>query len=156
MAAKRIMALDPGTKRIGVALSDEMGWTGQPLETIERTTLEADVAHVRGLAQRHEVRELIVGLPIRMDGTEGPEAEQARLLIAALEQSLALPVTPWDERLTSKLAEAVLIQADVGRKKRKGAIDRVAAALILQSYLDARSGPAGTGDAPEAEPPAVS
>ena len=156
MAAKRIMALDPGAKRIGVALSDEMGWTGQPLETIERTTLEADIAHVRALTHRYEVGELIVGLPIRMDGTEGPEAEQARQLIGALEQHLTVPVTPWDERLTTKAAEAILIQADVSRRKRKGAIDRVAAALILQSVLDARSAQTSAGAEPEPETPAAS
>ena len=135
MADTRIMALDPGTKRIGVALSDEMGWIAQPLETYERRSLEADVAHIQQLVRHHEVRQVVMGLPLRMTGQAGPEADDVRRLIETLERSLSVPVIAWDERLTTKAAEDLLIAANVSRKKRKGAVDRVAAALLLQSYL---------------------
>lgn len=135
MGRSRILALDPGTKRIGVALSDELGWTAQPLETFERRSIEADVRHIQGLVSRHEVREVVMGLPIRLDGRMGPAEESVRGLIALLQDRLTVPVVAWDERLTSKAAEDLLIEANVSRKKRKGAVDRVAAALLLQSYL---------------------
>ncbi len=139
MAATRILALDPGTKRIGVALSDELGWTAQPLETFARRSLEADVAHIRDLVERHGVRRVLVGMPIRLDGRLGPEAEGVQQFMAELERALTVPVTGWDERLTSKSAEHLLIEANVSRRKRKGAVDRVAAAILLQSYLESLS-----------------
>jgi len=143
MAGTRIMALDPGTKRIGVALSDELGWTAQPLETFERRTLAQDVAHIQRLVREHEVREIVMGLPIRLNGSLGPEAERVQQFIQQLEQSLTVPVVAWDERLTTKSAEALLIQANVSRRKRKGIVDRIAAAILLQSYLQSLS----TGEA---------
>ncbi|MEK6525855.1 MAG: Holliday junction resolvase RuvX [Nitrospirota bacterium] len=139
MDGKRILALDPGTKRIGVALSDELGWTAQPLETYERRSVEADVAHIQRLVRMHNVRQVVMGLPIRMDGRMGPEAESAQRFLETLERGLNVPVIAWDERLTSKSAEQMLIEANVSRKKRKGAVDRVAAALLLQSYLESLS-----------------
>lgn len=139
MAATRILALDPGTKRIGVALSDELGWTAQPLETFTRRSLEADVAHIRDLVERHDVRRVLVGMPIRLDGRLGPEAEGVQQFMAELERALTVPVIGWDERLTSKSAEHLLIEANVSRRKRKGAVDRVAAAILLQSYLESLS-----------------
>ena len=143
MAGTRIMALDPGTKRIGVALSDELGWTAQPLETFERRTLAQDVAHIQRLVREHEVREIVMGLPIRLNGSLGPEAESVQQFIQQLEQSLTVPVVAWDERLTTKSAEELLIQANVSRRKRKGIVDRIAAAILLQSYLHSLS----TGEA---------
>jgi putative Holliday junction resolvase len=135
MAGKRILALDPGTKRVGVALSDELGWTAQPLETFERRSVQADVQHIQELVKRHEVREVVIGLPIRLDGTMGPEAKTVQQLARRLEAQLSVPVVTWDERLTSRSAEQMLIEANVSRKKRRGAVDRVAAAILLQSYL---------------------
>lgn len=135
----RILALDPGTKRIGVALSDELGWFAQPLETYERRTIERDVAHVQQLVDEHRVREVVMGLPLRMDGGLGPQADAVRQFVETLERTLTVPVVVWDERLTTKSAERMLIEADVSRKKRKGAVDRVAAALLLQSYLESRA-----------------
>lgn len=137
--AKRIMALDPGTKRIGVALSDEMGWTAQPLETYERRTIEADIAHICNLVRQHEVRELVIGLPLRLNGEVGQAAQEARAFMSALQPHLNVPIIEWDERLTTSSAEALLIEADVSRRKRKGAVDRIAAALILRSYLDSHA-----------------
>lgn len=139
MSPSRILALDPGTKRIGVALSDELGWTAQPLETFERKSLEADLAHIQELVRRYEVREIIVGMPLQLNGRAGPAAQNAQRFVDALREAVGIPVVPWDERLTTKAAEQVLIDADVSRKKRKVAVDRVAAALLLKSYLEHRS-----------------
>ena len=139
MAGKRILALDPGTKRMGVALSDELGWTAQPLETYERRTLEADVAHIQDLVRRHEVREVVMGMPFHMSGQTGSFGKQVQEFMHQLEQALPVPVIPWDERLTTRSAEALLIEANVSRKKRKGTVDRVAAAILLQNYLESRS-----------------
>lgn len=132
---KRILALDPGTKRIGVAVSDEMGWIAQPLETFERRSITADLTHIQRLVHEHEVDRVIIGMPFRLDGGMGPAAVQVEQFKTMLEGVLTVPVIPWDERLTSKSAETMLIEANVSRKKRKGAVDRVAAAILLQSYL---------------------
>ena len=138
MSRSRILALDYGTKRIGVALSDELGWTAQPLETFERRTLDRDVAHIASLVETHEVREVVLGFPLQLDGREGPAIQAMRNFAVHLEQGLPVPLVLWDERLTTKAAEDLLIAADVSRKKRKGAVDRVAAAILLQSYLASR------------------
>ena len=138
MSGSRILALDYGTKRIGVALSDELGWTAQPLETFERRTLDRDLAHVASLVQTHAVGEVVLGFPLQLDGREGPAIQAMRHFAAHLEQGLPVPLVLWDERLTTKAAEDLLIAADVSRKKRKGAVDRVAAAILLQSYLASR------------------
>jgi putative Holliday junction resolvase len=150
-AATRILALDPGTKRVGVALSDELGWTAQPLETFERKSLAADLAHIKELVSRHAVREIVIGMPVRMDGRIGPAAQAVQQFLDAVRAAVGIPVTPWDERLTTKAAEQMLIDADVSRKKRKGAVDRVAAALLLKSYLDHLSSlqPAADGSSPD-------
>lgn len=150
MAGIRILALDPGSKRIGVALSDELGWTAQPLETYERRSVSEDVAHIQQLVRQHHVRRVVMGLPIRMDGRPGPEADAARLFLESLERALDVPVIAWDERLTSRAAEKVLIDADVSRKKRRGTVDRIAAAILLQSYLQSLS---SEGEAPGGAPP---
>lgn len=130
------MALDPGEKRMGVAMSDEMGMIAQPLETHRCSSPDEVVAHVRFLVEAHGVREVVVGMPIRLSGEPGTAAERVRGFIERLEQALDVPVVSWDERLTSKAAERMLVQANVSRRKRKGAVDRVAAAVLLQSYLD--------------------
>ncbi|MCP9440733.1 MAG: Holliday junction resolvase RuvX [Nitrospira sp.] len=131
----RILALDYGTKRIGVALSDELWWTAQPLETFERRTLEQDVSHIATLVVSHEVERVVLGLPLQLDGREGPAVQSMREFVIKLEAALSVPLVLWDERMTTKAAEDFLIAADVSRKKRKGAVDRVAASLLLQSYL---------------------
>lgn len=145
MANTRVLALDPGTKRIGVALSDELGWTAQPLETYERRSLAADVAHIQCLVQMHEVREVVMGLPLRLDGRVGAAAESAQQFMEQLSQALPVPVIAWDERFTTKAAEDLLIRANMSRKKRKGTVDRVAAAILLQSYLASLSTADETG-----------
>jgi putative holliday junction resolvase len=132
---KRVLALDYGTVRIGVALSDEMGWTAQPLETLKRRTLDRDIAHIASLVGKHEVKQVLLGFPIQLDGREGPAIRAMREFQSRLEQGVPVPVILWDERLTTKAAEDLLIAADVSRRKRKGVVDRIAASILLQSYL---------------------
>jgi putative Holliday junction resolvase len=141
----RILALDHGTKRIGVALSDELGWTAQPLETYERRTLERDIAHIQDLVRTHDVEQVLLGLPLRLNGQEGPAVQGVHQFLERLAEALPVPVVTWDERMTTKAAEELLIAADMSRKKRKGVVDRVAAAILLQSYLEAQASP--TADA---------
>jgi putative holliday junction resolvase len=137
----RILALDHGTKRIGVALSDELGWTAQPLETIERRTLDRDIAHIQDLVRIHEVGQVLLGLPLRLNGEEGPAVQAVHQFLERLADALPVPVVTWDERMTTKAAEDLLIAADMSRKKRKGVVDRVAAAILLQSFLEAQASP---------------
>ncbi|MCA1958331.1 MAG: Holliday junction resolvase RuvX [Nitrospira sp.] len=138
----RILALDYGTKRIGVALSDELWWTARPLETFERRTLDQDIAHVATLVASHEVERVVLGLPLQLDGREGPAVRSMREFVIKLEAALSVPLVLWDERMTTKAAEDFLIAADVSRKKRKGVVDRVAASLLLQGYLTSVTAPA--------------
>lgn len=133
----RILGLDVGTKTIGMAVSDPLGWTAQGLETIRRTRLEADLACLAGLARHWEVEKVVVGLPRNMNGTYGPKAEAIRQFGREVEATLHLPVDYWDERLTTVAAQKTLLQGDVSRAKRKQVIDKLAAVLILQNYLDA-------------------
>ena len=134
----RILALDYGTKRIGVALSDELGWTAQPLETFERRTLDRDIAHIAALVESHNVERVVLGLPLQLDGREGVAVRAMHEFTVKLEAGLSVPVVRWDERMTTKAAEELLIAADVSRKKRKGIVDRIAAAILLRSYLEAQ------------------
>ena len=137
----RILALDHGTKRIGVALSDELGWTARPLETYERRTLDLDIAHIADLVKTHEVGKVLLGLPLRLNGEEGLAVQAVYQFLERLAEALPVPVVTWDERLTTKDAEELLIAAKVGWKERKGVVDRIAAAILLQSYLEAQSPP---------------
>ena len=135
MKGQRILAIDHGSKRIGFALSDELGWTAQPLETFYRRNPEADIRHIQELVREHEVGRVLVGLPLRLHGESGPAAKLVEEFIQLLEPALSVPVVTWDERMTTCAAEDLLIAADVGRRKRKGIVDRIAAAILLQSYL---------------------
>ncbi len=134
----RFLGLDVGDKRIGVAISDESALIASPRETIERTGNRKDIARLLELARREEVAEILVGMPFKLDGSSGPQAEKVSRFIEALRAETDIPITTWDERLSTVGAERALLEADVSRVKRRGAVDRVAAALILQSYLDAR------------------
>ena len=135
----RILALDLGKKRIGVALSDALGLTAQGLTVLTRQTLNSDLEQVILLAKQHEVQEIVIGLPRHMDGRLGEGAEEVQLWARELEERLGLPVHYVDERLTTMQAERVLLEADVSRKKRRQVIDKMAAGLILQSFLDSRN-----------------
>lgn len=141
----RFMGLDVGDKRIGVALSDEGGVIASPRETLERRGNRKDIAHLLELAKREAVVTILVGMPLSLDGSVGPQAEKVERFVAALREGTEIPVVLWDERLTTVSAERALLEGDVSRAKRRQRIDRVAASLILQSYLDARRAqPAGT------------
>ena len=124
----RIMALDVGSRTIGIACSDALLMTAQGIETIRRTSLE--------LISEYEVHELVVGMPKNMNGTKGDRAEKTEEFVEKMKAVIDLPVTFWDERLSTVMAERQLIAADVSRKKRKGVIDKMAAVVILQGYLD--------------------
>ncbi len=134
----RYLGVDLGTRRIGVALSDELGLIAQALPTLELPTEEDALLAIRGLIDRYGVAEVVVGLPKNMDGTVGPAAEKALAFARRLEEGGGVKVTMWDERLTSKAAERLLIEADVRRAKRKRIVDQIAAVLILQGFLDRR------------------
>ena len=127
------MALDVGSQTIGVALSDPFGWTAQGLETIRHTTREKDFSRLRELTNQYQVEEFVLGMPYNMNGTKGVRAERTEELSAAFPD---IPYHFWDERLTTAMAEKELIAADVSRKKRKQVIDKMAAVVILQGYLD--------------------
>ncbi len=134
----RRLGIDWGTKRVGVALSDALGLTARGLTCLTGGD-ERVISELAGLARQHEVVEVVVGLPRNMNATLGPQAARARAFAEALEKAVELPVQLWDERLSSAEAERHLKHAGLSRKKRKARLDQVAAALILQSYLDARS-----------------
>lgn len=135
---RRVLALDWGTRRIGVAISDELGLTAQPLTTLPGHDWEQLINAVRDLCLQYDVGIIVVGIPLNMDGSAGPAAGRARALALRLHQELQLPVIEWDERLTSAAADRVLLAADTSRRRRKVVRDQLAAALILQSYLDSR------------------
>ena len=132
----RIMALDVGSRTIGIACSDALLMTAQGIETIRRTSLENDFNRLRELISEYEVHELAVGMPKNMNGTKGERAEKTEEFVEKMKAVIDLPVTFWDERLSTVMAERQLIAADVSRKKRKGVIDKMAAVVILQGYLD--------------------
>jgi putative holliday junction resolvase len=134
----RILGLDYGDRRIGVALSDVFGWTAQGLEMIERKREGDDFRRIAELVKEHEVEAIVVGLPKNMNGTIGPRGEICMAFAEELRQTLSMPVHLWDERLTTVAATRTLLEADVSRRKRKLVVDKLAASLLLQNYLDAR------------------
>lgn len=135
----RIMGLDYGERRIGVAMSDLFGWTAQGLEVIDQKAVADPMARIAELIKQYEVETIVVGLPKNMNGTVGPSGENCIAFAEMLKQTLSLPVKLWDERLTTVSAERTLLEADVSRRKRKQVIDKMAAAILLQSYLDSIS-----------------
>ncbi|HDI11737.1 MAG TPA: Holliday junction resolvase RuvX [Candidatus Acetothermia bacterium] len=138
----RVMGLDVGEKRIGIALSDETGTIAQGKGIYRRRTLEEDTKHLAEKVQEWGVVRIVVGLPLNMDGTEGKQARTVREFARALGEAAGIPVELWDERLTSAEAERVLLEADLSRRKRRRMRDELAAVLILQSWLDAHRGSA--------------
>ena len=134
----RILAVDPGSKRIGLALSDPTETIAQALATVPAEPVESLPARVAAVARTHAAERLIVGLPLRLDGTHGPEAAAARSLADAIRRESGLPVELVDERLTTAAAERALIAGGVKREQRRQGIDRVAATMLLQSHLDHR------------------
>ena len=132
----RIMSLDVGSRTIGIACSDALLMTAQGIETIRRTSLEKDFNRLQELIAEYEVHELVVGMPKNMNGTKGERAEKTEEFVAKMNEVIDLPVSHSDERLSTVMAERQLIAADVSRKKRKSVIDKMAAVVILQGYLD--------------------
>lgn len=132
----RIMSLDVGSRTIGIACSDALLMTAQGIETIRRTSLEKDFNRLQELIAEYEVHELVVGMPKNMNGTKGERAEKTEEFVEKMKEVIDLPVSYWDERLSTVMAERQLIAADVSRKKRKFVIDKMAAVVILQGYLD--------------------
>ncbi len=132
------MGLDVGSKTVGVAISDPLGWTAQGVETIQidENRKQFGYDRVKELVLEYEVEKVVVGLPKNMNNTIGPRAESSKIYAEVLESRIGLPVVLWDERLTTSAVERTLIEADVSRKKRKEVIDKLAAVMILQSYLD--------------------
>ena len=135
----RILALDHGTRRIGVAISDELQMIAQPLEYIAAEPFAEFLTRLRELLTEKEVELILVGLPRNMDGSYGPAALKVQDFVAALRNAVTVPIKTWDERLTSVQANRILIEGNVRRDKRKLKVDKMAAAILLQGYLDSRA-----------------
>jgi len=135
----RIMGLDVGDKRIGIAISDLSGTIAQGLTTIKRSSNKKDFERIKQIINEYEVGMIIVGLPKNMNGTLGPQGQKVVRFVEHLKKAFSIPIILWDERLTTVEAERVLIEkADISRAKRKEVIDKLAAVLILQNYLDSQ------------------
>ncbi|WAA10288.1 Holliday junction resolvase RuvX [Fervidibacillus albus] len=134
----RILGLDVGSKTIGVAISDELAWTAQGLTTIpiDEEKGEFGFLRLKEIIDQYEVNKVVVGFPKNMNGTVGPRGEASIRFAKEVEQRFSIPVELWDERLTTVAAERLLLEADMSRKKRKKIIDKMAAVMILQGYLD--------------------
>lgn len=148
-AGTRLLGLDVGTKTIGMALSDTTLLVATPFDTIRRTRFAADAARLAAEVARHKVGGIVVGLPVSLDGSEGPRAQSVRQFARNLLERLDLPLTFWDERMSTAAVEREMIAADLSRKRRAEIIDKVAAAYILQGLLDR----IGAGDSREAPAP---
>lgn len=133
----RILALDVGSKRIGVAVSDPLGITAQGLDTIQRQNKRKDLEALGHLLTKYAIREMVIGLPLRLSGAEGTQSEKMRRFAEDLHGHFKLPVHLWDERWTSTQANRLLREAELSIQKRGQAVDRMAAVLILQSWLEA-------------------
>lgn len=135
----KILGLDIGSKRIGVAVSDALGIIANGLETIQRENENNVIECIKGIVLKEGVNEIVVGLPLNMDGSEGPKAKEAISFSDKLKTTLGISIKLWDERLTTLEAERVMIAANTSRSKRKKKVDKLAAQLILQGYLDSVS-----------------
>ncbi|MDM5330910.1 Holliday junction resolvase RuvX [Neobacillus sp. CF12] len=137
----RIMGLDVGSKTVGIAISDELGWTAQGLKTLkideERNKFGFD--EIGQLIKEYGITDVVIGLPKNMNGSIGPRGEASQRYAEQLEKLFSVSTILWDERLTTMAAERVLLEADVSRKKRKKVIDKMAAMMILQGYLDSKN-----------------
>ena len=136
----RILALDHGTKRIGVAVSDELKVIAQPLEFIPAEPFAEFLARLKEILREKEVELILIGMPRNMNGSYGPAALKVQEFVAALRDAVTVPIQTWDERLTSAQAQRFLIQGRVRREKRREKVDKTAAAILLQSYLDSLGG----------------
>ncbi|HYL92021.1 MAG TPA: Holliday junction resolvase RuvX [Alphaproteobacteria bacterium] len=135
----RILAIDYGSHRMGLAVSDALGITAQGIETLQRRNKRSDFGRLQRVIREYQVQEIVLGNPLRMSGEEGAQSKKVAEFAEQLRQKFNLPVHLWDERLTSAEANRLLREADLSLEKRTQAVDRMAATLILQSYLQARS-----------------
>jgi len=136
----RILAIDYGQKRVGLALSDRLGITAQPFKTIINQSREELIDELAEIIKANDVTEVVIGLPLHMNGTEGERAEKSRVLAAELETALNIPVYLQDERLSSAEVEKVMLAGDLSRRKRRAKRDKLAASIILRTYLAKRKG----------------
>ncbi len=136
MMQQRIMALDVGDKRIGIAVSDETNIISTAVDVIERKTLKQDIERIKDFKKEYKIGKIVVGLPLTMKGTKSIQTEKVNKFIDRLGEMINIPVIPFDERLSTVQGERLLIKADISRRKRKTLIDKVAAQIILQTYLD--------------------
>lgn len=132
----RIIGLDVGTKTIGVAVSDPLGYTAQGITTIRRKSIDMDLDALAAIIAEYEAEEIMIGLPLNMNGTAGASCDMAKEFGALVEARFSLPITYRDERMSTMAATKILLTGDVSRKKRKGVIDKMAAVYVLQGYLD--------------------
>lgn len=137
----RVLGLDYGEKRIGVAVCDELGLTAQGLPTLIRKTKKHDLDILRNWIREYSVEKIVIGYPLRLDGSEGIQCEKVNRFVTVLNETFALPVVKWSETLSTKDAEEILIQSGVRWQKRKEKVDQLAACLILQNYLDCADKP---------------
>lgn len=135
----RILAIDFGEKRIGIAISDPLKIIAQPLTFVKRKSIEEDINKIKNIINEYAVEEVLFGLPLRTNGEEGIEVEKVKEFAKILNKNVNIKINFWDERWTTKQAEEVLTLFDTSRKKKKKNIDRISAAIILQSYLDNKS-----------------
>jgi putative holliday junction resolvase len=137
----RVMGLDVGSKTVGIAISDALGWTAQGIETvkIDESAGQFGMSRIQELVAEYVVTSFVVGYPKNMNNSIGPRGEASEKYAEMLKEAFGLPVVLWDERLTTMAAERMLIDADVSRKKRKTVIDKMAAVMILQGYLDSKN-----------------
>ncbi len=143
-AAGRILGLDVGSRRIGIAVSDLLGITAQGLDTLQRRNKRTDLAALEQVIRQYAVREIVVGLPLRMSGAEGTQSGKMQVFAEDLRKRFRLPVHLWDERLTSAEANRLLRETDLSIEKRAKAVDRMAAVLILQGWMEKRRLPASS------------
>jgi putative Holliday junction resolvase len=141
----RILGVDYGERRIGIAISDELGMTAQGLTTVQRKNRAADLDQLADVIHRYEVERIVVGYPLRLDGSEGIQCEKINRFIRRLERRFALPVIRRDEMLSTKEAEEILRETGVRQEKRRAMVDRLAACIILQRYLEALPGEGNPG-----------
>lgn len=135
----RILGLDPGSKRVGVAISDELKMIAQPVEFIPAAPFDELEKRIVQFVEEQDVETIIVGMPRNMDGSYGPAAEKSKAFMEKLRAIVSVPIREWDERLTSTQANRILIDGNVSRAKRKEKVDKMAAAILLQSFLDAQA-----------------
>lgn len=148
----RYLGVDYGTRRVGLAISDGLGLTARPLEVVPRKDLNSVL---RRVADEYPIKAVVVGLPTALGGHEGDSAEGARQLGDEIAELLDVPVTYIDERFTSRMAESALLETGMRRQERKETVDKVAAAIILQTFLDSKYGPGNSEKSPGVEPPGV-